>query len=607
VGTDTHHAVETWDLSDIYASDGEFQRATSSLEAALPALGRWRDRLGESAATLTEALDEITEVYKTFAALRCYASLRSDGDTRAAALRAARQQIELLGTDLSSRLSFLRPEILSIAPATIETFLRQEPRLAPHAFFLRDLNRQRAHVLTPPEERIMAQSSLATQSAPALYGLLNDAELPRPAVRLHGGKRVRLTPVEFHRHRSSIHRVDRKKVFAAFFRSYRRMNETLGLNLFAATKAHLFRARARGYDSCLAAALDRDNVPVAVYHNLLARVREHLPLLHRYLRLRARALGLERLEYPDMYGPLVETPATRYSTDEARRLVARGLAPLGPEYLDALEQAFATRWIDWHPAPGKRSGAYASGWAYDAHPYVLLNYTESFEGVSTVAHEMGHALHSHFSNRAQPFATADYPIFVAEVASTLNETLLADHMIEAARSDEERLFLRASHLDGLRGTLFRQAMFAEFELEIHERTERGEALTGEKLNELYLKIVRSYHGHDEKVMRIGPDYAVEWAAIPHFYYDFYVYQYATGVVAATALAEQIQAGAPHAAKRYGEFLRAGGSDYPLELLRRAGVDLETAEPYATAFAAMERHLDRLEALLDRGVSSRRTG
>lgn len=607
MGTDRQLADETWDLRDICDDDESFARERSALEAGLPALDRWRGRLGESAATLAEALDEITDVYKTFLKLRCYASLRSDRDTRIAVLRAARQRMELIGTEISSRISFLRPEILSLDAETVETFLRDEPRLAHHAFFLRDLNRQRAHVLSPPEERIMAESGLATHSAPALYGILNDAELPRPLIRLHDGERVRLAPVEFHHQRSSPHRPDRLKIFPAFFRAYRRFEETLGLNLYAATKSHLFRARARGYDSCLAAALDRDNVPVAVYHNLLARVRDHLPLLQRYLRLRARALGLKRLEYPDLHCPLAQTPATTYSTSESRDCLARSLAPLGPDYIDVVRQAFAERWIDWHPAPGKRSGAYANGWTYDTHPYVLLNYAESYEGLSTLAHEMGHALHSHFSNRAQPFATADYSIFVAEVASTLNEALLAHHMIEGAGSDAERLFLLGSHLDGLRGTLFRQAMFAEFELAIHETTESGEALTGERLNELYLETLRSHHGHNRDVSRIAKEYAVEWAAIPHFYYDFYVYQYATGVVAATALAEKLLAGEPGAAERYREFLEAGGSDYPLALLRRAGVDLESAEPYETTFAALERHLDRLEALLDAAPSPRRAG
>jgi oligoendopeptidase F len=347
-------------------------------------------------------------------------------------------------------------------------------------------------------------------------------------------------------------------------------------------------------------------VPVAVYRNLIEQVRDRLPLLQRYLSLRRRALGLSRLEYSDLHCPLTEAPPRSHTPSQARESVAESLRPLGEEYTEPLRQAFHGRWIDWHARAGKRSGAYASGWAYDVHPYVLLNYTDNYEGVSTLAHEMGHAMHSFFSNRSQPFATADYSIFVAEVASTLNEALLARHAFDAACSETERLYLLASQLDGLRGTLFRQAMFAEFELAIHERAERGEPLTGEILNEIYLALLREYHGHASGVMEIAAEYAVEWAAVPHFHYDFYVYQYSTGVVAATALAESLLAGDRGSVERYHRFLSSGGSDYPLELLRRAGVDLEARAPYDSAFDTMGRHLEQLEALLDAPVSRQRS-
>jgi oligoendopeptidase F len=595
--TATHPVDETWDLSAIFADDEDFERARDELEAGLPELVRWKGRLGESATLLADALEALNDAYRAFFKLRSYATMRSDRDTRVAAHQERRQRIELLGTRISSGLSFVRPEILALPAERIERFISEESRLAPHAFYLRDLNRQRAHVLGPAEERIMAEAGLMMQSASSLYNVLSNAELPRPEIGLRDGRQVRLTPVEFHVHRASTHRADRESVFKTYFSAYASFRDSLGQNLFAAIKSHLFRARARGYESCLHAALDRDNVPVTVYRNLVERVRERLPLLQRYLRLRGRALGVERLEYWDLYCPLVAPPKRAFSPLEATRVVAASLAPLGEEYGAQLNDAFEQRWIDWHPAPGKRSGAYATGWAYDAHPYVLLNHTENFEGVSTLAHEMGHAMHSFYSNRTQPFATADYSIFVAEVASTLNEALLAHHMIDAATSGDERSYLLASHLDGLRGTLFRQAMFAEFELEIHERAARGEALTGERLDELYLALLRDYHGHDDGVMNVDEAFAIEWAAIPHFYYDFYVYQYSTGVVAATALAGSLLAAEPGARDRYLEFLRAGGSDYPLELLRGAGVDLETRAPYASAFESLELQLDRLEAEL----------
>jgi oligoendopeptidase F len=320
-------------------------------------------------------------------------------------------------------------------------------------------------------------------------------------------------------------------------------------------------------------------------------------VLHRYFRLRARALGVPRLEYHDLYAPLLLRPPRCRTPEEASALLSACLKPLGREYVEALEAGMDGRWIDWHPAPGKRAGAYASGWAYRVHPYVLLNYVGDHASLSTLAHEMGHAMHSHFSNRTQPYATADYSILVAEVASTVNEALLSRHMLSVAADDEERLFLLGSQLDGIRGTLFRQTMFAEFELEIHERAERGEVLTGERLSQLYLELLRDYHGHEQGVVHVADDYAVEWASIPHLHFDFYVYKYATGIVAASALADAICSGSGAARAAYLAFLRAGDSDYPLALLRGAGVDLEAEAPFHAARSAIERGVERLRDLV----------
>ncbi len=390
---------------------------------------------------------------------------------------------------------------------------------------------------------------------------------------------------------------DRQIVFPAYFQAYQAFQETLGCNLFGTVKSHLFRAQARGYPSCLAAALDPDAVPTVVYRKLIEQMRAKLPVLHRYFGLRARALGLDQLTYADLHCPLGSRAPAGYAPAEARRVVEQSLVPLGSAYARPLAQAFDGRWIDWHPAPGKRSGAYANGWAYAVHPYVLLNFTGDFESVSTLAHELGHAIHSHFSNRTQPYANADYSIFVAEVASTLNETLLQEHVQASAADPDQRTFLLGTFLDGVRATLFRQAMFAEFELGIHERVESGQALTGEELSASYLALLRDYHGHDRSVVRVDDVYAIEWATVPHFHYDFYVYQYATGIVAAMALAETILREGASAAERYLAFLSSGGSDHPLALLRRAGVDLEQPAPYNTALAGVERRLDALEELI----------
>jgi oligoendopeptidase F len=589
---------ETWHLEEIFADDASFESAKRQLSDSLPSLGQWSGRLDESAATLADALEQITELFKGLARLRCYTALRSDRDTCDVGNQALRQEIEILATDVLRSISYLRPELLAMDEQQIEFFIAEENRLDQHAFYLRDLIRQKPHVLEPGEERIMAESRLVTSGAPALYRVLHNAELPRPEVELENGERVLLTPVSFQKHRTDPSRENRRRIFPEHFAAYNAFKETLANNLSSTIKAHIFSSRSRGYGSCLAASLDGDNVPKAVYHNLIEQVHRHLPLLHRYMALRKKALGVERLEYIDLHCPLSDSPPNDLSTAKAMEIVQESLSPLGGEYTKGLEEAFARRWIDWHPAPGKRAGAYASGYAYDVHPFVLINYSGDYESVSTLAHEMGHAMHSYFSNRRQPYATADYSIFVAEVASTLNEALLAQRMIDGATETRDRIFYLASELDSLRGTLFRQAMFAEFELAIHERVERGEAITGERLNELYLELLRRYHGHDSGVMHIAEDYAVEWAAVPHFYYNFYVYQYSTGVIAANALASALFPQTPGAAARYMEFLSAGGSDYPLELLRRSGVDLETEAPYEAAFASLQRLLDRLENLLE---------
>jgi len=588
---------EAWNLDDLYGDPAAAAQAERDLEARIPGLARFAGHLGESARTLADALEGILEVHQALSLLRTYVGLRADEDNRIASAQGARERVELLGVQFASTTAFLRPEILALPEGTIDRFLSSEPRLGSHAFFLRDVERRRPHVLGLAEERLLSASSMLGSTPPAVFELLNNAEMPRPEVALGDGSRAVLTPVAYQALRVRRCREDRQIVFPAYFGAYRAFQETLGCNLFGTVKSHVFRARAREYPSCLAAALDPDAVPIGVYHRLIEQVWAKLPVLHRYFALRARALGLAELTYADLHCPLGSGAPAGYTPAQARRVVERSLAPLGADYAAQLARAFDGRWIDWRPAPGKRSGAYASGWAYAVHPYVLLNFTGDFESVSTLAHELGHAIHSHFSNRTQPYATADYSIFVAEVASTLNETLLQEHVQASAGDDAERTFLLGTFLDGVRATLFRQAMFAEFELAVHERVERGEALTGEDLSASYLALLRDYHGHDRGGVRVDDVYAIEWATVPHFHYDFYVYQYATGIVAAMALAETILHAGAAAVDRYLAFLSSGGSDHPLALLRQAGVDLERPEPYDMALAGVDRRLDALEALL----------
>jgi oligoendopeptidase F len=593
----TRTLEDTWRLEDVFADDAAFRTEKERVDGLIPELASFAGTLGRSASALALALEASTAVTKALARLHAYASMRADQDLRVASYQGMRQEVELAFTELSRRTAWLRPEILSLPEGTVESALAAEPRLAPFAPFLRNLVRQRDHVLSPPEENLLAEAGLLTGGPSQIFGVLQNAEMPRSTVRLEAGEEVLLTPAAFSLLRTSSNRADRTEATRAFFSGYRTFQGTFGSNLYESLKAHLFRARARKYEGCVEAALDADNVPVRVYTNLIEQIRRALPSLHRYFRLRARAFGLPRLTYFDLHCPLISGPKRAYGIDDAKRLVRESMRPLGLGYLTPLGSALDDRWIDWHPAPGKRSGAYATGAAYDVHPYMLLNFNGDFESVSTLAHEAGHAMHSHFSNTTQPYACADYCIFVAEVASTFNEALLIERLLAQATEREERIFLIGHWLDGIRATLFRQTFFAEFELEIHRRTERGEALTGETLSAIYLELLRVYQGHDAGACEVEDLFAIEWACVPHFYYDFYVYQYATGIVAANHLAGEVLAGDTDAVERYLRFLGSGASDYPLSLLRSAGVDLESPAPYAATLRALDRKLDDLESLL----------
>ena len=430
-----------------------------------------------------------------------------------------------------------------------------------------------------------------------------NADFPYPTIQLSTGESVRLDAQAYTKYRASTQRADRQAVFAAFWDRYNEYTRTLGTALGAQVQAHEFSRKIRKFDSALDAALFGDNIPTAVYTELVADIHANLPTLHRYLRLRQRMMGLERLGYEDLYAPIVQKYDRRFTPEEATAVTLEAVAPLGPEYQEILRNGFRSRWVDWFPSPGKRSGAYSTG-AYGIHPFQLQNFTGLYEEVSTLAHEAGHSMHSFLADRAQPYPTHDYPIFIAEVASTLNENLLVHSMLARATSDDERLALLGSYLDTLRTNLFRQGLFAEFELRIHEMAAKGEPLNGENLSALYLQLVREYYGHDAGVCEVNDRYRAEWAYIPHFYYDFYVYQYSTSVVSSIKLAEGIRAEAAavpaSTAKRdaYLKMLASGSSRYAFDMLKEAGVDMTTPAPFTAAMKEMNRILDAMEAILD---------
>jgi len=589
-----------WDLRDLYPSEEAWSRAREDLARRIQRLPEHRGHLGDSAQALLSGLAAMFGVDRELGRVSTYASQLFDEDTRVARHLQMRQAAEQLAVDFGVAAAWVRPEILSLDPERVRSFLAQEKGLREYRFYLEDVLRWKPHTLGAAEERVVAEAGNLTGSGQAVYSILKDADLPWPTVKLASGAEVRLDPAAYALHRASRVREDRDRVFDAFFGAFRAFERTNGATLFAQVKAHLFTKNVRRFGSALDSALFRDNVPTSVYRQLLADVRKNLPTLHRYLRLRQRMMGLESLRYQDLYAPIVEKVELRFTPEEAMAVTLEAFAPLGKEYVEALRKGYQGRWTDFLPSTGKRSGAYSTG-AYDVHPYQLLNFNGLYEDLSTLAHESGHSMHTYFANAGQPYPTSQYSIFVAEVASTLNENLLLHHMLARSRDDATRLYLLSTHLDTLRTTLFRQTLFADFELAFHEMAERGETLTGENLSAAYLKMVRDYYGHAHGVCRVDDVIAHEWEYVPHFYYDFYVYQYATSLVASTSIAKAIreEGRSGRARDAYLGLLRAGGSDYPIELLKRAGVDMTTSAPFQAAMAEMNATMDEMERILAR--------
>ena len=588
-----------WDLTAIYPSDQAWRAAKEKLASELPKLRQFQGTLASSASRLAEALETQSNFDKELTRLFVYASLSSDQDTRVSTYQGMQQEMIQLGSVLGTETAFIEPEILKMDNATIERFITQEPRLQVFRHYLDDIARRRDHTLSNAEEKLLAGSAVMASGPSSVYGIFADADFPYPSVTLSDGKTVKLDKAAFSLHRASPSREDRQKVMEAFFTALGKYRATFGSMMNSNVQTSVFYARARNYDNSLQATLDQPNIPVSVYSRLVEGVNRNLPTFHRYLKLRKRMMGLSELHYYDLYAPLVASVDTKYPVDAAERNILEALAPLGPEYAAGAKRAFTERWIDLYPTEGKTSGAYSNGAAYDVHPYMLLNYNGKYDDMSTLAHELGHTMQSYFSNKNQPYPLSSYPIFVAEVASTFNEALLIDSTLKKIKDDAARLSLLGNYLEGIKGTVFRQTQFAEFELRMHQMVEKGQPLTGDALSKLYGEIVKKYYGHDQGVCIVDDYIANEWAYIPHFYNSFYVFQYATSFTASSALSEKVLSGDPGATERYLRFIAAGKSKYPIELLKDAGVDMTTDEPLELTVKKMNRVMDEMEKLLDK--------
>ncbi len=587
-----------WDLTHIYASDAQWNTEKENVKKRMSTVSSFKGKLTKSAADLATAMEYMNDLRKDLTRLYTYAGMSSDQDTRVASYTGMKLELGQMSSELASMAAYMEPELLGADPTLIRSFIAKEKRLEPYAVYLNDLLRRRKHRGSEEVEKVIAHASLMAGTASGIYSIFSNADFPHASVEL-AGKTVKLNPANYSLYRASGDRTIRKQVFETYFGKLHEFQRTFAAQLYGNLNRDLFYARARNYNSTLESALDEGNIPTAVYENLVSNVNKNLETFHRYLSLRKRMLGIDTLHYYDLYAPLVGDVELSYDVPTASKHILESLQPLGQEYVDVVSYAFENRWIDMYPNEGKRSGAYSNGAAYDVHPYILMNYNGKYDDVSTLTHEIGHTMHSYLTNKKQHFANADYSIFVAEVASTVNEALLNDHYLRNIQNDEVRLSILGNYLEGAKGTLFRQTQFAEFEYNIHKMVGNGEALTGDKFDQMYLDLTRKYYGHDKGICIVDDYIKAEWSYIPHFYYNFYVYQYATSFTASQAIAEKLLKKSPGALDQYLTFLSAGSTRYPVELLQDAGVDMNSDEPFTLTMAKINAVMAEMEAILDR--------
>ncbi len=583
--------VSRWDLSTIYGSDETWQGAFEDVSSKIPYIQGFQGKLSQGADELLRCLSSIDEIGVELGKVFVYATMKSHQDVSDEASKSMADRAMALSVNVSTAMSFVVPEILGMDEETVWSFFEQEPGLELYRFYMEGILRRKPHVLSAREEEILAGMGEVAQAPENIFSMLTNGDMVFPNIKDESGKDVELSEERYYRLIRSKDRGVRKNAFEGIHRTYGSFKNTLAASYSASVKEDAFSSRIRRYGSSVEAALDENRIPVSVYDNLLSTVQKGLPLLHRYMALRKRALRVDELHMYDLYVPVFDEPDVNIPWEEAKSTVKAGLAPLGESYVSVLSKGMEERWIDVYENQGKRKGAYSWG-SYGTNPFVLLNYNGTLRDVFTLAHEMGHSLHSWYSHKNQPPVYGDYSIFVAEVASTTNEVLLMDHLLK--EREEERPFLLNYYLEQVRTTVFRQAMFAQFELETHRMVESQEPLTPQSLSSLWGKLNREYYGPE---VVVDQDIEVEWARIPHFYSAFYVYQYATGYSAATVLADRILKEGDGAVRDYIGFLSGGSSMYPIDLLRSAGVDMESSHSLDSMLRIFGEKLDELEAFV----------
>jgi oligoendopeptidase F len=588
----------TWKIEDIYPS---MEAWKTDKEAAVELISKIDETAAgwtSSSSKMLALLDLLNEINLKSSKLFSFASHQANTDMSNTQYQSMQGELQSIFVQMSSKLSFLNPDIIALGYEKFGEYVTTEPKLEIYRFMAEDIFRSKDHILPEDQQKIASLTGLFSGSTNRAANMLNDMELPSAEVTLSTGQKVILNYANYMKYRASKITADRRMVMNEFWKNQKKFENTLAILQDGAIKQHLFSSKIGKYPDCLSAKLFGDNIPKEVYLQLIKSVKENLSPMHRYLKLKKELLGLDKYLYEDIYASAVPSVEKVFTFDEAEQTVLEIMKPMGNEYQDALKLSFDNRWIDIYPNKGKQSGAYSGG-IYGVHPFVKINYDGSYNAISTLAHEIGHAMHSYFSNKYQPLPLSGYTIFLAEIASTFNENMLMDYLLKNDNDDMFKLFVLDSYLDQVRGTLYRQTLFAEFELAMHERVESGQTLTADWLNNKYLELTREYYGHDEGVCEVGDYIQNEWSRIPHFYMNYYVFQYSTGIIASMALSDYVLNNPAEYRDKYLTMLKSGGNDYPMEILKKAGVDMTQPEPYSAAFNRFDRMVSEMEKIVSK--------
>ena len=589
-----------WKISDIFPSVEAWQKESEAFGAMIPQLEEVSTDWTGSAEKMLKFFTTMDTLYRKGYKLYSYASNRSNMDMGNAEFQKMKGQMRSNFVKISSMVSFINSDILKLGGEKFAAYVKEKPELAVYKFEVEEILRMKDHVLPPDQQKIVSLTGLFSGAASTASGILNNVEMPHASVRLSEGEEVELNYANFSKYRKSKNPGLRSEVMRKYWDNHRKFEKTFAVLIDAEMKKHVFNSKVGKFENTLEARLYPNSIDTSVYKNLIKYTRENLEPLHRYLNLKKDLLKLKEYRYDDIYASAVEKVEKLYTFDEAKDLIIKVMKPLGKEYEEGLKKAFDEKWIDIYPNKGKQSGAYSSG-LYDVHPFVKMNYDGSFSDVSTLAHELGHAMHSWFTSKAQHFTNSNYTSFLAEIASTFNESLLINYLLENEKDDLFKLFLLDEYIEGFRGTLYRQTLFAEFELAIHQMAEEGKTLTADVMNEKYLELTRYYYGHEKGIVKVDDFIRNEWAGIPHFFLNYYVYTYSTGIIASMALADTVLNGKnkKESREKYLDFISAGGSRPSLEILKTAGVDMTTADPYMKAFKRLNYLVSEMEKIVKR--------